>query len=253
MHGIADRQPPYGHHEPNQRPRLRHQHTQHASCARQAGNWPSVASTSRCRRAPARAPGRTDEAGSTRTDECMHVHASRLSDALTLDEQRTHACYAGRARGASAALPLGRSAACRWNHPKRPAEELTQTERWCPLSVAWKRAACSAACSRGARWVEAAGGTPRTSRECACITWCSFSAGGTNAGTNAAPSLQRTRIVAERERVGFMRSHAYHRQAERSRELRGAAAAAADRLLTCTARRTPPTAEVKASSISPIE
>ena len=213
----------------------------------------SVASAVRCRRAPARAPGRTDEAGSTRTDECMHVHASRLSDALTLDEQRTHACYAGRARGASAALPLGRSAACRWNHPKRPAAELTQTERWCPLSVAWKRAACSAACSRGARWVEAAGGTPRTSRECACITWCSFSAGATNADTNAAPSLQRTRIVAERERVGFMRSHAYHRQAERSRELRGAAAAAADRLLTCTARRTPPTAEVKASSISPIE
>ena len=148
-----------------------------------------MASTARRRRAPARAPGRTDEAGSTRKDECMHVHASRLSDALTLDEQRTHACYAGRARGASAALPLGRSAACRWNHPKRPAEELTRTERWCPLSVAWKRAACSAACSRGARWVEAAGGTPRTSRECACITWCSFSAGATNADTNAAPSL----------------------------------------------------------------
>ena len=212
-----------------------------------------MASTARRRRAPARAPGRTDEAGSTRTDECMHVHASRLSDALTLDEQRTHACYAGRARGASAALPLGRSAACRWNHPKRPAEELTQTERWCPLSVAWKRAACSAACSRGARWVEAAGGTPRTSRECACITWCSFSAGGTNAGTNAAPSLQRTRIVAERERVGFTRSHAYHRQAERARELCGAAAAAADRLLTCTARRTAPTAEVSIVPTTPLD
>jgi hypothetical protein len=153
------------------------------------------------------------------TDECMHVHASRLSDALTLDEQRTHACYAGRARGASAALPLGRSAACRWNHPKRPAAEPTQTERWCPLSVAWKRAACSAACSRGARWVEAAGGTPMTSRECACITWCSFSACGTNAGTNAGPSPQWTRIGAESERVGFTRSHAYHRQAERAREL----------------------------------
>jgi len=192
-----------------------------------------VASTARRRRAPARAPGRTGMRPAARgTDECMHVHASRLSDALTLDEQRTHACYAGRARGASAALPLGRSAACRWNHPKRPAEELTQTERWCPLSVAWKRAACSAACSRGARWVEAAGGTPRTSRECACITWCSFSAGATNADTNAAPSPQRTRIVAERERVGFTRSHAYHRQAERARELCGAAAAAADRLLT---------------------
>ena len=31
-------------------------------------------------------PDGRDEAGSTRTDECMHVHASRLSDALTLDE-----------------------------------------------------------------------------------------------------------------------------------------------------------------------
>ena len=131
-----------------------------------------------------------------------------------------------------------------WNHQKRPAAELTRTERWCPLSVAWKRAACSDVCSRGAQWVEAASGTPKTSRECACITWCSFSAGGTNAGTNAAPSLQGTRIVAEGERVGFMRSHAYHRQAQRARELRGAAAAAAHRLLTCTARRTPPPAEV---------
>jgi len=39
----------------------------------------------------------------------MHVHASGLSDALTLEEQRTHACYAGRVRGASEAPPLGRS------------------------------------------------------------------------------------------------------------------------------------------------
>jgi hypothetical protein len=97
--------------------------------------------------------------------ECLHVHAGGLSDALMLGEQRTHACYVGRARGASAALPLDRSAACRWNHPERPADELTRTERWCPLSVAWKRAACSAACSRGAWWVEAASGTPKTSRE----------------------------------------------------------------------------------------
>ena len=138
-----------------------------------------------------------------------------------------------------------------WNHPKRPAEELTRTERWCPLSVAWKRVVCNDACSSGARWVEAAGGTPRTSRECACITWCSFSAGATNADTNAAPSPQRTRIVAERERVGFTRSHAYHRQAERARELCGAAAAAADRLLTCTARRTAPTAEVSIVPTTP--
>jgi hypothetical protein len=186
------------------------------------------------------------------TDECLHVHAGGLSDALMLEEQRTHACYAGRARGASAALPPDRSAACRWNHPKRPAAELTWTERWCPVSVPWKRAACSDACSSGARGVEAAGGTPRTSRECACITWCSFSAGGTNAGTNAAPSPQRTRIVAERERVGFTRSHAYHRQAERARELCGAAAAAADRLLACTARRTAPTAEVSIVPTTPL-
>ena len=140
-----------------------------------------------------------------------------------------------------------------WNHPKRPAEELTRTERWCPLSVAWKRVVCNDACSSGARWVEAAGGTPRTSRECACITWCSFSAGATNADTNAAPSPQRTRIVAERERVGFTRSHAYHQQAERARELCGAAAAAADRLLTCTARRTAPTAEVSSVPTTPLD
>ena len=52
-----------------------------------------------------------------------------------------------------------------WNHQKRPAAELTRTERGRPLSVPWKRAACSTACSsRGVRWVEAAGRTPRTSR-----------------------------------------------------------------------------------------
>ena len=118
--GARDRyrQPPCGHHEPSQRPRLRQQHTQHASCARQAGSWPSVASTSRCRRAPARAPEWTDEAGSTRMDECMHVPASSLSDALTLKEQRTYACYAGRVRGASEPPPLGRSAAYRLESPK---------------------------------------------------------------------------------------------------------------------------------------
>ena len=183
-----------------------------------------MASTARRRRAPARAPGRTDEAGSTRKDECMHVHASRLSDALTLDEQRTHACYAGRARGASAALPLGRSAACRWNHPKRPAEELTQTERWCLLSVAWKRAACSAACSRGAWWVEAASGTPKTSRE---YVHASPGAAFQRAEVTSELTSELTQdplrsgreLAAESKRVGFTRSHAYHRQAERAREL----------------------------------
>ena len=63
-------------------------------------------------------PGRTDEAGSTRTDECMHVPASGLSDALTLEEQCTHACYAGRVRGASEVPPLVRSAAYRLESPE---------------------------------------------------------------------------------------------------------------------------------------
>ena len=135
MHGKTGslyRQPPCGHHEPSQRPRLRQQHTQHASCARQAGSWSSVASTARCRRAPARAPGRMDEAGSTRTDECMQAHTGGRSDTLMLQEQRTRACYADRARGASAALPLDRSAPCRWNHVKRPVSELTQTRERVP-------------------------------------------------------------------------------------------------------------------------
>ena len=96
----------------------------------------------------------------------------------------------------------------------------------------WKRAACGATCSQGARWVEVAGGTQRTSRVCACITWCSFAACGTNSGTNATPSPQQTRIVAESERVGLRRSHAYHRKAERGLELCGAIAADADRVLT---------------------
>jgi hypothetical protein len=48
----------------------------------------------------------------------MHVPASGLSDALTLEEQRTHACYAGRVRGASEAPPLGRSAAYRLESPE---------------------------------------------------------------------------------------------------------------------------------------
>jgi len=50
-----------------------------------------------------------------------------------------------------------------------------------------------------------------------------------------------------------MRSHAYHQQAERARELCGAAAAAAERLLTCTARRTAPTAEVSSVPKTPID
>ena len=48
----------------------------------------------------------------------MHVHASGLADALTLEKQRTHACYAGRVRGASEAPPLGRSAAYRLESPE---------------------------------------------------------------------------------------------------------------------------------------
>ena len=51
-------------------------------------------------------------------DECMQVPASGLADALTLEKQRTHACYAGRVRGAPEAPPVGRSAAYRLESPE---------------------------------------------------------------------------------------------------------------------------------------
>ena len=58
-------------------------------------------------------PGRTDEAGSTSTEECIHMNAGGPADAPALQEQRMYTCYAGRARGASTARPLGRSASCK--------------------------------------------------------------------------------------------------------------------------------------------